>query len=100
MSDRSCTITPSEAVNAAAVLVAAMMGTVLVTVDVSAVDVATPAPGRSFRTGVGGTERALNVCTLACISRNQEETRMKMSVRRVIPFGTPSCRRLAARGRP
>ena len=52
-------------INAAAVLAAAMMGIVLVTVDVSAINVAAPALGRSFRTGVGGMEWVLNVYTLA-----------------------------------
>ena len=54
--------------NSAAVLAAAMMGIVLVTVDVSAVNVAAPALGRSFRVGVGGMEWVLNVYTLAYAS--------------------------------
>ena len=51
--------------NATAVLAAAMMGIVLVTVDMSAVNVAAPALGRSFHTGLGGMEWVLNVYSLA-----------------------------------
>ena len=51
--------------NATAVLAAAMMGIVLVTVDVSAVNVAAPALGRSFHTGLGDMEWVLNVYSLA-----------------------------------